>query len=211
MKTNSVNLTQVPHNLPIPLSHLAIVSPCSSCKNQLAENANGRPACPRRRAVQRKADLEARGLDTSSTDHLVLTGTDGNDLANPVYVDTEESGAILVWVATLKDNPGVRDGQGNLLTPHILNPSFDTQYINCRPLPVVPRDNEAAFFQKGAWAEGDTLEVTIISNQQLNDSPDSDSVDDFQPVLIDGFASKVNFVFRVPRKPVNKDLAPAGT
>jgi hypothetical protein len=31
------------------------------------------------------------------------------------------------------------------------------------------------------------------------------------PVLIDGFAQKVNFIFNHPRTPLSKDLCPAGT
>jgi hypothetical protein len=211
MKPSQGNLTQVFPTLATPQNHLAVVSPCSSCKNQLAENSAGKPACPRRLIAQRKKDMESQGTDTTALQHLVETGTSDESLANPVYLDGENAGSILVWIATIKDNSGVRDKDGTILSPHILHPDFDTTFIQCRPLPIVPRDHEAAFFQKGAWAEGDTLDASIISNQQLSTIPDISSTDDFMPVLIDGFGSKVNFAFRFPRKHVNKDLAPSGT
>lgn len=211
MKPTQGNLNQVLLTLQTPQAHLSVVSPCSSCKNQLAENADGKPACPRRRIAQRKKDLEAQGADTSSLEHLVVTGTDSDALANPVYLDGDKGGAILVWIATLKDNPGVHDNGGNLLTPHILHPDFDTSFIQCRPLPIVPREQEAAYFHKGAWSEGDMLDATIISNQQLDVVPAQSASDDFMPILIDGFGSKVNFTFFFPRTPVDKDLAPSGT
>jgi hypothetical protein len=181
---------------------LALVSPCSTCKNQLtAAGPNGQPTCPRR-------VLQAGGATTTATDHLVLYGTEGTanegdgSYRNPVY--WTDGHAILVWIALLGDNGGVYDGAGNPVTPGILDPGFDTSHIQCRPLPIVPRDSEAAYFQHGALAENDQLEVSLTSSQQQ-------AMDTGAPVLIDGFGKKVSFVFNHPRTPVNKDLCPAGT
>ena len=182
--------------------HLALVSPCSTCKNQLtAPGPNGQPACPRR-------VLQAQSATTSIADHLVLFGTEGTANAgdgsyrNPVYWD--DGHAILVWTALLEDNGGVYDASGNQIAPGILDPSFDTGHIQCRPLPIVPQDSEAAYFQQGALAENDQLEVALTANQQQ-------ATDTGAPVLIDGFGKKVCFVFNHPRTPVSKDLCPAGT
>jgi hypothetical protein len=66
---------------------------------------------------------------------------------NPVYSDNLH--AILIWIALLEDNGGVLDSQGNQLCPNLLDPSFNTSYIQCHSLPVTTRDNEAVYFQKG--------------------------------------------------------------
>lgn len=190
--------------------HLAIVSPCSACKNQLTEPKDGKPACPRRMLEAQKQAIEEQGGSTEHLNHLLLSGTEGTEnegdgsLRNPVYFND----SIFLWVATLSDNSGVRDAEGNLLAPHLLDPAFlqsKTEYIQCRPLPVVPRDHEAAYFQKGAFMEGDQLEVSFTAGQQLEQVSSGT-----EPVLIDGFAQKVNFLFYHPRTPVEKDLVPAG-
>ena len=133
--------------------HLAIVSPCASCQNQLTVSQNGMPACPRRVAQQNIQYMQSVGIDTTGVQHLALYGTEGTSQAgngsylNPVYSDNLH--AILIWIALLEDNGGVLDSQGNELCPNLLDPSFNTSYIQCRSLPVTTRDNEAVYFQKG--------------------------------------------------------------
>jgi hypothetical protein len=189
--------------------HLAIVSPCSSCQNQLTVSHDGMPACPRRVAQQNIQYMQSVGIDTTGVQHLALYGTEGAAQAgngsylNPVYSDNLH--AILIWIALLEDNGGVLDSQGNELCPNLLDPNFNTSYIQCRSLPVTTRDNEAVYFQKGAFAPKDQLEVTISARQQM--TTDGSAL----PVLIDGFAQKVNFIFNHPRTPLSKDLCPAGT
>jgi hypothetical protein len=189
--------------------HLAVVSPCSSCKNQLTVSSDNKPACPRRVLAQNLAIMESNGTDTTPLQHMALYGTEGTSnegdgsYRNPVYSD--DLHAILVWAAFLEDNGGVYDSQGNLVCPSLLNPSFDTSYIQCRSIPVTLRENEATYFQNGALAENDQLEVTISARQQMTTDGSE------QSILIDGFCKKVNFIFYHPRTPLNKDLCPAGT
>lgn len=189
--------------------YLALVSPCSTCKNQLAAPQPGLPACPRRAIEAKMKQASDAGGDTAAISHLALYGTEGTDQAgdgsyrNPVYGDTEH--AILVWVAALMDNGGTLDSQGNVVNPNLLDPGFDTKYMHCRPLPVIPSDSEAQYFAQGAFMEGDHIEVRQSAQQQLDVSGSN------QAVLIDGFAQKVNFVFFHPRQPVTKDLCPAGS
>jgi hypothetical protein len=193
---------------------LAIISPCSSFKNQLSEAKNGRPPCPRRQIQQQKTELDTAGVPTQHLEHLTLTGREAdsanppasgdNDLRNPVYWN--EGNAVLVWVATLADNGGVRGADDTWVSSHLLDPTFDTAYIQCHPLPVVPAIAEAAYFTLGAFLEGQQVEVRFSANQQIDLSADSAGT-----VLVDGFAQRVNFAFLVPRKGVGKDLVPAGT
>ena len=166
------------------------------------------PACPRRVAQQNIQYMQSAGIDTTGVQHLALYGTEGTAQAgngsylNPVYSDNLH--AILIWIALLEDNGGVLDSQGNQLCPNLLDPSFNTSYIQCHSLPVTTRDNEAVYFQKGAFAPNDQLEVTISARQQMTTDGSA------MPVLIDGFAQKVNFIFNHPRTPLSKDLCPAG-
>jgi hypothetical protein len=108
-------------------------------------------------------------------------------------------------VATLADNGGVRDVNGQPVTPHVLDPAFDTTYIQCHPLPVVPAIDEATYFSNGAFTEGQQLEVRFSANQQMDAQSDSS-----ETVLIDGFAQRVHFAFSVPRQAVTKDSVPVG-
>jgi hypothetical protein len=141
--------------------HLAIVSPRSSCQNRLTVSHDGMPACPRRVAQQNIQYMQSVGIDTTGVQHLALYGTEGAAQAgngsylNPFYSDNLH--AILIWIALLEDNGGVLDSQGNQICPNLLDPSFNTSYIQCHSLPVTTRDNEAVYFQKGAFAANDQL------------------------------------------------------
>lgn len=196
-----------------PQSFQGIVSPCSVCKNQrIAQTEDGRPGCPRRSALSLKQELDAKGADSSSLDLIVLTGingqkdTGGSPLANPVY-DTA-SRSILVWVATVKDNPPRVDAETEVMvSPGLTDPAFSTDWIVCRPFPVTPRDSEAQYFQKGAFMEGDQLEILFVPQQQITTDLDGNS----QAVNVTGTAQKVNFHSLFPRVPVDQDLCVPGT
>lgn len=195
-----------------PQSYQGIVSPCSVCKNQrVAQTDDGRSGCPRRAAASLKRQMDDQGVDSNSLDLVVLTGLNGQSddgsqpLANPVY-DTS-SNSILVWVATVKDNPPRVDDNGIVATPGLLDPSFSTDWIVCRPFPVAPRDSEAQYFQKGAFMEGDQLEILLAPQQQIVTDADGDS----QALNVSGTAQKVNFHSLFPRIPVEQDLCVPGT
>lgn len=196
-----------------PQSFQGIVSPCSVCKNQrIAQTDDGRPGCPRRAAASLKQELDSQGTDSSSLDLVVLTGvnsqsdTGSSPLSNPVY-DTA-SNSILIWVATVKDNPPKVDPvSGSMVSPGLIDPSFSTDYIVCRPFPVAPRDSEAQYFQKGAFMQGDQLEILLVPQQQITTSADGDS----QAINVSGTAHKVNFHSLFPRIPVDQDLCVPGT
>lgn len=196
----------------------ALVSPCSQCKNQLAEmSSDGKPFCPRRKWI---ADQAAYTTSTGNPDPriapLALYGTEGTSnagdqsLRNPVY--DKNSNSTLVWIATLRDNSGMRDGDGNVIAPSILDPSFipgSTEYIHCRLLPFVPAQHEAAYRSSGGLKEGDQLIATTVQNQQFNASavvdttiPTDDS-NEYTSVLVDGVVNKVNLVFGAPRAQVD--------
>lgn len=201
----------------------AIVSPCSTCLNQNAEQENGKPYCPRRKAQADQKDYTSQvGTANVQLGPLALYGTEDTpnagdgSLRNPVY--TNEGKSILVWIATLRDNSGVVSPDGTLLAPTILDPSFipkSTPYIQCRPNPYITQENEAAYFQRGGLREGDTVVATTVNRQQYysTQNPPADSTtpsDGYSLVLIEGVVSKVNLAFNAPRIPVQKDNCPQG-
>lgn len=145
-------------------------------------------------------------------DLVVLTGVNGEaddgskPLANPVY-DTG-SKSILVWIATVKDNPPRVDAStGKVVSPGLLDQDFSSDWIVCRQFPVAPRDTEAQYFQKGAFMEGDQVEVLFVPQQQVV----SDSEGNSKAINVAGTATKVNFHTLFPRLPVEQDLAVPGT
>jgi hypothetical protein len=189
-----------------------IVSPCSTCANQLSypDQINNYPACPRRVAAVAQNELEDAGFATDQLNLLTLTGledsssgTSQTGLVNPVYSDSNNT--VLVWIATISDNGPTYDSNGNMLNPDLLNPGFNTKYISCRSNPVTPSDNEATYRSKGAWSEGDQLNIHIAGAQQNLDSQG------FTPILCDGFAEKVNFTYSAPRTPLERDYSVSGT
>ena len=164
---------------------MGVVSPCSACANQLAYSDGDLPACPRRNWAAVAGVLDANGGDPPAA---ILTRTGSLDdssgqLVNPVH--SQQDGAVLVWVATLDDNQGMTDHTGAELTPDILDPGFDTEYIVCRSLPFVPDAGQAAYNQAGVFKEMNRLLVHTIPNFQL--------MLDGSPVQVSGFVRKVDF------------------
>lgn len=196
----------------------AIVSPCSQCSNQLSEmSSDGKPFCPRRKWIADQASYQQQnGNPDPRLAPLTLYGTEDTaqagdqSLRNPVY--DKNSNSTLVWIAALRDNSGLRDGDGNVIVPSILDPSFipnSTEYIQCRLLPFVPAQHEAAYRASGGLKEGDQLIATTVQNQQFNAAavvdttiPDDDS-SQYTSVLVEGVVSKVNLVFGAPRASVD--------
>lgn len=202
-----------------PRVHLAIVSPCSTCKNHREEPEGNKPACPRRALLKLARDREKDGKPLSpSFSPALLTGTEGTDqqgsdaLANPVYSDDQHH--ILVWAAHLEDNMGVYEKSGELVSPPLWSQGqmedFNTEYLHCNNLPYVVRETEASYFQQGAYKEWDTLECLETRSPQLLGSAPG-TVTDFDPIKVEGFAKKVNLAFGFPRQPVEQDLHPRGT
>lgn len=132
---------------------------------------------------------------------LSASGTDQTDkLANPVYLETENT--VLIWVATLDRNQGAfKDGKR--VCPDILNPGFDTNYINCRDYPYTIKQSEIEMYGGGVYKEGDQLEVTSFPSPQVN------SVGDQIPVA--GFAKKVTLASRHSFLLPDEDLLVPGT
>jgi len=197
-------------------SALAIVSPCSTCKNQnVAAGTDGKPQCPRRywqslnKNVPPDLSLATGPVpDTGAESYplLALTGnerdgdTTSTSLVNPVYWN--DGNSILVWVAKLKDNsPIVNNGQ--VVNNDILSDSFDTSYINCCEYPYVPVGNENEYFQRGALKESDQIVVTDIPCEQLFG-------DTFQGTPFGGTLQRANFFFNVPRVPTDDHQCPEG-
>jgi hypothetical protein len=203
----------------------AVVSPCSKCKNQSsATGLDGKPFCPRRKW---QADLEVlRTLNNGNSDTrlelLTAYGTEGTpqegdkSLRNPVYLDTSKH--TLVWIATLRDNSGVRDDKDNVIAPSILDPSFipdHTDYIQCRSVPYLPAQHEAAYRTSGGLKEGDTV-VAITTQNQQNEAKTSidinnDSPNSYQLVSIEGIVIKTNLAYNTPRSEIDVDYNIQGT
>jgi len=203
----------------------AIVSPCSQCKNQLsAVSPDGKPFCPRRKwqADQTQYQSDNNGNSEPTLIPLALYGTEGTPqegdktLKNPVYWD--QGNTTLVWIAAVRDNSGIRDGDDNVIAPSILDPSFIpdyTEYIECRKLPYIPAIHEAAYRTSGGLKEGDQLLAITAQNQQNSAKTTVDSDADekaiYQQVLIEGVVQKVNLVSSTPRANVDLDYIVQGS
>ncbi len=170
---------------------MAIVSPCSQCQNFQSDPTKGFPMCPRRYWMeQAEQAAEIEGLPKPPA-YLTETGTDSDDqLANPVHSGSNQ--ITSVWVAAVEDNRRILNGDGTVATGSLLDPGFDTRYIRCRLTPAVPAMHQAGYWASGAMKELDQLVVTALNSFQetfeLGQASGS-------PVLIQGFAQKVNFAF----------------
>lgn len=201
----------------------AIVSPCSKCQNQLsAQGTDGKPFCPRRKwqADQKLQTTASNGNADPTIAPLALFGTEGTPqegngaLVNPVYWDTSKSS--LVWIATVRDNSGVRDADNNVIAPSILDPSFisnHTEWIKCRELPYIPSQHESAARTSGALKEGDQVFAITAQNQQNYSTVDQESntTSAYQQVMIEGVVTKVNLAYSTPRAKVDSDYVVQGS
>lgn len=163
----------------------AIVSPCSTCKKYSANSDPNYPICPRYMWKKQKEEYEAGRRDYPINDFLVESGTEDKEvLSNPVY--SKSTNSILVWVAKLSNNkPYIKDNQQ--LNGNILEPGFDTNYIQCEQLPFIPAEAMQSMWSRGAYKENDTLVITS------NPHPQIDSENPTKPESVAGFCRKINF------------------
>lgn len=201
----------------------AIVSPCSKCKNQrTTQSDDGKPFCPRRKWQADQTTYQTQ--NNGNTDPRMLPvaafGTEGTSsagdmsLKNPVYLDSSKS--TLVWIATLRDNSGVRDGDNNVIAPSILDPSFIpdyTDYIQCRGVPYIPAQHEAAYRTSGGLKEGDTVIAITTQNQQsyATTNEEGDDTGEYEQVMLEGVVLKTNLAYATPRVSVDVDHNVQGT
>lgn len=138
---------------------LAIVSPCSHCQNFTQPSAIGisnsfRSICPRRTWIQQSQSNPDNPLAVDPV--LYLSGTsDPNTLANPV-VD-QSTNNYLIWVAIVEENQGIIDSDANVITPGILDPSFNNLYIKCRSYPYVSEHHHDVLRSLGPFQENDQV------------------------------------------------------
>jgi hypothetical protein len=183
---------------------------------------DGKPYCPRRKwqADLAAYEVENNGNSNPTITPLALYGTEGtpqegnNALVNPVYWDSNKS--TLVWIAAIRDNSGIRDGNDQVVAPSILDPSFMsnyTEWIKCRDLPYIPAQHEAAARTSGALKEGDSVVAFTVQNQQNYSTTDvnASTTNEYLQVMIEGVVSKVNLVYDTPRASVDLDYNVQGT
>lgn len=175
---------------------LAIVSPCSHCQNFTQSDTTGsdpfRSACPRRMWIsQQQQDPD----NTNTVDPvLFLSGTtDSNTLANPVVDQT--TGNYLVWVAAVEDNPGILDGDGNVITPGILDPNFNNLYIKCRLFPYVSEHHHDILRSLGPFQENDTVVAEQHRIPPMT-TPFTNNQVQYTETPIAGTVSKTSFAYR---------------
>lgn len=176
---------------------MAIISPCSTCKNQLTEydpNDLRKLPCPRRVLKQRyDANQAAKAGPTDPgyiPPYLVASGTDDpNKLANPVI----DSPQALVWIALVDDNQGIQDAKGNVICKSILDNGFDTTYIRCQPVPYIPRTTISKWSAEGYWKEGRQVWASDHRHAALPDSVDQASTQN--PIAIAGSVEPGDFAF----------------
>jgi hypothetical protein len=197
----------------------AIVSPCSTCANQRSTpdpNGGMQNTCPRRvyqsTYVQLQASPDQDDVNTlPSIRHLALTGIKSQDdannftggLVNPVYDDAGNS--ILTWVAMVVDNDVVYDpASGDIINPSILEGAavYNTDFIQCKPLPYGPNMNEANLFQSGGLREWESVSVV--------DSVEQPSLDGFTVESYGGSVQRAILLGQTPRKPTFDHECPDG-
>lgn len=197
----------------VPVQTLGIASPCSSCTKRNSLEQNGLPACPRAVLLQQQQDAADNGFDFSDYEHLTLTGLEANPFAtqtpgafaNPVYDVGNNS--LYVWVARLVDNQGGMNPDRSVAFPPLTDPSFVSdhlEHIHCMPLPMVPADTLAQYYNKGRIKEGELVMISAFEGQQLDASG--------SPEVYGGSVSKVatHKFYPVTSRP-SKDDHPRGT
>ena len=194
-----------------PRSTIAVVSPCSRCKNQRITPEAGLPACPRRHWDEFLKEAQDSAA-APPPDYLVRhnkAGT-GDRLENPVYI--KDLNIILVWIAAVEENRDIQDSSGNLVNPSILNMdvsgsgtgAFDTNYITCQHYPCVPGLHSTLFFHGGQLSEGERLVITQSKVQQLH-------AKDGSPVAISGFAQRASPLYDTSVDRPARDVNQRGT
>lgn len=185
---------------------LAIVSPCSSCKNQAAEWSEGTPNyCPRRywqnhvKAMQEQYPNQVRG-----DEFLTLTGTQDDSLSNPVYWDSGNS--TVVWIAYLSDNQAIIEADGKVTNPDItagIDGGFDTSKIQCNLHPCIQATSEADQRMIGRLEEWQPVQIESFPSPQLD--PETGDV-----LPLAGSARRTSLLYKTPRIPLIDHDAPEG-
>lgn len=169
---------------------LAVISPCSSCKKYSNPDTNNQagpvpfPPCPRYFWKQQNEEFKKGNRDDEVPAYLTATGTEDQDtLRNPVY--SRDLKSVLLWVAkVVKNRPVMVDGIA--LTGDLLEPGYDTNFIECETFPYVCEETQQSLWSRGVYREWDRVVLTPILRQQLEfGSP--------RPIHISGSAKKVNF------------------
>ena len=190
---------------------MAIVSPCSRCKNNRSYAANNLSPCPRRHWDD-VAQQAASSADPAPPAYLTRhnKANTGQQLENPVYI--KDLNVILVWIAAVEENRAILDPSGAQVNPSILEMNvsgsgtgaFDTNYITCHHFPCVPALHSTSWFQGGQFSEGERLVLTQTKMQQLH--PDDNS-----PVSISGFVQRASILYSANVDRPTRDVNQAGT
>jgi len=177
---------------------LAIVSPCSTCQNFTkstnTSNDPHRSVCPRRIWINQQQQNPDNPELTDPV--LYLSGTsDPNRIVNPVVDPT--TGNYLIWVAAVDDNPGIVDGDGNQITPGILDPNFNNLYIRCRLFPYVSEHHHDILRTLGPFQEKDHVIAEAHRIPNLNPTIDfTNNQNRYVETPIAGTVSKTSFAYR---------------
>lgn len=184
-----------PSNIP----EVAVISPCSSCKNNRVDyTPEGYWPCPRKVWENR---LKTQVINDAVPVYLPTAGGKDGAYANPCY--QEDKKLLLIWTASLVRNSGIyAHGTRDQVTTDILDPQFDTTYIKCNELPSLPMETEASYFNAGAYKQGETVIIFPVEPfQKLNSN---------EPYLINGFAKRVDLAFRKPFMTHDEDVIISG-
>lgn len=150
-------------------SILAIVSPCSDCKNRRDMTKDGKPSCPRMFWERRKKEAEKSDTPSDAPpEYLTRHGKkESGGLENPV--NFREGNIRLVWIATIEENRAILNSDGSTKNPSILSgkDAFDTDYIVCRQLPCIPGDAEASWFGGRQLHEWNHVVASLTKSNQV--------------------------------------------
>ena len=167
-----------PTQINTPRIQLAIVSPCSTCKNARAKiDEDGRSPCPRAAWIARRDEKEfptpIRNQELFSGGEMPPSWLFAPRDINPVHLENLNR-QVLMWVATVASN-----GMG------VLDPSFNTENIICEGLPYVPDTTMKQYYHHG--------ELKGHQPVMLTEFPDLRRWDDVAGIYIGGFARPVDF------------------
>lgn len=175
---------------------LAVVSPCSNCQNFTQSSTTSsdpfRSACPRRIWINQ---FQQNPDDSTVVDPvLYLSGTpDSNTLVNPVIDQTTAN--YLIWVAAVEDNPGIVDGNGNVVTPGILDSNFNNLYIRCRLFPYVSEQHHDSLRSLGSFQEMDHVMAEQHRVPAMT-TPFTNNQIQYSETPVAGTVSKTSFAYR---------------
>jgi hypothetical protein len=185
---------------------LALVSPCSDCKNQRSEPNEQFPACPRQYWDRRLKESQADDSGVEAPpDYLTRKGRedDAESYENPV--SWEEGQVRLIWVAALEENRAILKPDSSVLNPDILNAGFDSQYITCRHLPYISNCREGEYYAGNQLREKNFVLATQVT------IPQYDEADPTRLVQLAGFVQKVTPLQKFVVTPGKKSVNPKGT